>query len=344
MGEDDLSFWSNISNAPTEDWLNGVTTDNSLYGTQYDLGSGLQDAGGSGTNVGPSIYDVSVGDGSVGGSTGFDLSKIFGNLTGSQLAQLAGGVYGTYAGNQQAQAQQQAANQLLQNADPYKQYRQEAEIPFKLAQMQQYGNMQGTQNQLLQAALQKATATDPSLEAAKAKMTGYNPLSGDYGFYQKQLQQSYTDPMKIYNDQGYQTLANLFGSQIARRDAAAGRLSQYGDRATEMQGNFLKYLNDYRSGLNSAAGTSGGLQSQYANNLLGQYNGISNANLGQLQGLGNLFSQTTSGLNNLANTIAADRTAGNGAAQAAQMQTTGGLYGNYSLNPLLGALTQSFGG
>lgn len=270
----------------------------------------------------------------------------FGGLSNSALAnilKLGTGVYGAYATNQQGQAQQQIANQLLQNADPYLQYRQQAEIPFKLAQMQQYGNIQDKQNQLMNVIAQQPTiAGDPALQAYRTQAMGYNPTAGDYGFYQDQLQKTYTDPLGVYNSQGYQKLADLFGSQIARRDAASGRLSQYGDRANEMQGNFLNYLDKYRSGLNSAAGTAGSVQGNYLNSMLSGATGMQNANTGQLGALSGLFGQVNSGLNNLANTISADRTAGAGAAQAAQLQNTGSALNNAALSSLINPETISY--
>lgn len=272
----------------------------------------------------------------------------FGNLGNSGLAnllRLGTGAYGAYATNQQGQAQQQIANQLLQNADPYRQYRQQAEIPFMLAQMQQFGGMQGQQNQLLNTAMSSRAVTgDPALDAMRSKAMGYDPTAGDYGFYQDQLQKTYTDPLGIYNSQGYQQLADLFGSQIARRDAAAGRLSQYGDRANEMQGNFLKYLNDYRSGLNAAAGTSGSVQGNYLNSLLSGSANLQNANTGQLGALSGLFGQVNSGLNNLAGIITPRGTAGAGAGQAAQLASSGSALNNAALSSLISPLAQSFGG
>lgn len=352
MDENDLSFWSNISNTPTEDWMNGNTgTNDGMFNLNYDLGSGITNAGG------PNVYSpVSSQDGwtnnPVDTSTGnnFNLGNLFGGLSGTQLGQIGTGLLGAYTTNQQGQAQQQLAQQLLSNADPYKQYRQQAEIPFMLAQMQQYGGLQDKQNQLIDTMMgSKAVTGDPAVDAYKAKALGYNPLGGDYGFYQKQLQQSYTDPMKVYNDQGYQTLANLFGSQIARRDAANGRLSQYGDRATEMQGNFLKYLNDYRSGLNSAAGTSGNMQENYLNSMLGGSANLQNANTGQLGALSGLFGQVNSGLNNLAGIITPRGTAGAGAGQAASLASNGSALNNAALSSLInpgtiGLLQNSFGG
>ncbi len=47
-----------------------------------------------------------------------------------------------------------------------------------------------------------------------------------------------------------QALSGVFNNQISRRDAAAGRNSQYGARAVEEQNNFLtNSLPNYRTGL-----------------------------------------------------------------------------------------------
>lgn len=276
---------------------------------------------------------------STNGTSGINTSLL------NSLLKLGTGAYGAYAANQQGNAQQALANQLLSNADPYKTYRQQAEIPFMLAQMQQYGNLQDKQNQLVDViANSKAINGDPALDAYRAQALGYNPTQGDYGFYQKQLQNTYTDPLGVYNSAGYQKLADLFGSQIARRDAAAGRLSQYGDRANEMQGNFLKYLDSYRSGLNSAAGTSGQVQGNYLNSMLNGAAGLQNANTSQLGALSGLFGQVNSGLNNLAGIITPRGTAGAGATQAAQLASSGSALNNAALSSLINPIAQSFGG
>jgi len=263
----------------------------------------------------------------------------------NNLLKLGTGVYGAYATNQQGNAQQALAQQLLNNADPYRQYRQEAEIPFMLAQMQQYGNLQNKQNQLTDVIANSNTIQgDPQLEAYRAQAMGYNPLGGNYDFYQKQLQNTYTDPLGVYNSQGYQKLADLFGSQIARRDAAAGRLSQYGDRANEMQGNFLKYLDSYRSGLSNAASSAGQVQGNYLNSMLNGATSLQNADTSQLGALSGLFGQVNSGLNNLAGIITPRGTAGQGAAQAAQLASSGSALNNSALSSLINPIAQSFGG
>jgi hypothetical protein len=71
-------------------------------------------------------------------------------------------------------------------------------------------------------------------------------------------QQSYDDPVGMYNRPEMQALNQQFMQETARKDAALGRNSQYGARGVEAQNNFLtKSLPQYRTGLNQ------GLQTMY---------------------------------------------------------------------------------
>lgn len=123
---------------------------------------------------------------------------------------------------------------------------------------------------------------------SKAAMDRYNQQSDPFGAqraqYQAMLAQSYNDPKSLYNSPQYQSLRDIFSKQISAKDAAAGRNSQYGARSLQMQDNFNSYLNQYRAGLQGAAGANiapnmSGLQSIYQNS--------GNANKAMLTSLAN---------------------------------------------------------
>lgn len=105
-------------------------------------------------------------------------------------------------------------SKLMQQVDPYWDYRKQTEIP---------------------------------LMGAAAGAAG--KLSGLY-------QQSFTNPLASYNTPEMQALNADFMDQIQRRDAAAGRSSQYGARAVEAQNQYLtKALPTYRTNLQQGLGT-----------------------------------------------------------------------------------------
>jgi hypothetical protein len=83
-----------------------------------------------------------------------------------------------------------------------------------------------------------------------------DPFGPQRAKYQELLRQSYDDPAGLFNSPEYQGMANLFTEQINRRDAAKGR-TEAGvlPRTMELQDNFMKWLGNYREGLQKAAGT-----------------------------------------------------------------------------------------
>jgi hypothetical protein len=100
---------------------------------------------------------------------------------------------------------------------------------------------------------------------------GVDPFGPQRPYYQGLLQQSYKDPAALYNSPEFGSLNKIFQEQITRRDATKGRRAS-GDypRAIESQDYFMKWLDDYRKGLQSAAGT--GIDPQSAlSNLAGLY-------------------------------------------------------------------------
>ena len=82
-----------------------------------------------------------------------------------------------------------------------------------------------------------------------------DPFGAQRAYYQGLLNQSYSNPTSLYNSPEYQSLQALFLKDLKARDAASGRNSQYATRATQAQNYFNTYLNNYRAGLQQAAGT-----------------------------------------------------------------------------------------
>jgi hypothetical protein len=82
-----------------------------------------------------------------------------------------------------------------------------------------------------------------------------DPFGAQRPYYQDELKKAYMDPTAIYGSDEYQSLKKIFEEGIRRRDAAQGRRnSNEFPRAIELQDHFMKYLGDYRKGLNAPAG------------------------------------------------------------------------------------------
>lgn len=261
-------------------------------------GIGLSDIY-TGLKQGKSIYDMLSSAGSAGVGA---LKQIMGAVTGGDLANLGAGGLSWYLANQYADKQAALANDMMNKADPYLDYRKNVEIPNR----QKYAELAPT-------LFQNANDT-----ASLAKNT-----LGDM-FYQDRMKQTYTDPLSIYNSPEMQALNQQFMQGIERRDAAAGRNSQYGARAIEGQNNFLtNALPTYRTGL---------MQGQQGQTQQGS-------------ALGNLFSQQGQFANNVAGLgMAPSAGIGAGAEAYGKMMTESNKADTYAANPFLSALGLNMGG
>ena len=86
----------------------------------------------------------------------------------------------------------------------------------------------------------------PMMAAAAGNATGLSNL----------YRESYTNPMGAYNTPEMQAVRGGFMGDLERRDAAAGRNTQYGSRDVEAQNNYLsKTLPTYRAGITQGLGT-----------------------------------------------------------------------------------------
>lgn len=80
--------------------------------------------------------------------------------------------------------------------------------------------------------------------------------AGSAGTLGNLYQQSYTDPLSVYNRPEMQALNQKFMQETERRDAALGRNSQYGARGVQAQNQFLtNALPQYRTGLQQGLST-----------------------------------------------------------------------------------------
>ena len=80
--------------------------------------------------------------------------------------------------------------------------------------------------------------------------------AGAVGALSGLYQQSFTDPLAAYQTPEMQALNAQFMNQTQRRDAAAGRMSQYGARGVEAQNQYLtSALPEYRKNLQQGLGT-----------------------------------------------------------------------------------------
>jgi hypothetical protein len=232
-------------------------------------------------------------------SGGWSLKDVFnsGSLMNNikSLGDIAGGIYGTIAQGELADKQNDLAKWLVQNADPYREFRKWQEIPFMGEMLDRAPGLMDTAEQTSQAA--------------------YNTLTDPY--YQNKLRQSYDDPLAVYNSPEMKALSDVFMSGIERRDAAAGRNSQYGARAVEAQNNFLtNALPQYRTGLQ--AGQTGLTQ--------------------QGSALGNLFNQQGNYATQIANLGKPGGQAGAGAQGAADLMSNANAMDAFQYGSLFKAL------
>jgi hypothetical protein len=146
-----------------------------------------------------------------------------------------------------------------------------------------------------------AALADQSAKRMQDQLTGqmdkYQQAADPFGpqrpYYQDELKRAYVDPSAIYAGDEYQSLKKIFEEGIRRRDAAQGRRnSNEFPRAIELQDHFMKYLGDYRKGLNAPAGVDinpnglfGSMMTNYQQGLQNRYNALG----GYTNALGSLF-------------------------------------------------------
>lgn len=83
-----------------------------------------------------------------------------------------------------------------------------------------------------------------------------NEMMGNQRQYQNLLQSTYTNPEMYLNTPEFKALNDMYLNELKRKDAAAGRVSQYGARANLAQKTALANLGNYRQGLTGAVNAS----------------------------------------------------------------------------------------
>lgn len=229
------------------DLTNGISWQSQLAdvfrGMGLETNTALSLASGLSGDVGKTILKSVLGTGATATGTKNLLSTVLSGLTG------------IYASQNKAQDLTEAAKYLTENSNPYRSYIKDGTVggPGSVTSF-----MQGFQS--------------PANNMATAA-SGYNDM----------LKTSYTDPLSIWNSPEMQGLNNIFKQQIDRRDSAAGRNSQYGARAVEMQNNFLtNALPKYRSGLNDALNTTSTAASNFGKVATPPGSGETSQNVGTL--------------------------------------------------------------
>jgi len=143
-----------------------------------------------------------------------------------------------------------------------------------------YGANQNNKN--LQQLLQQATQ-------------GADPFASQRGFYQNQLQQSYADPQAMWNSPQWQALRSQMLEESTARDAAGGRLSDFGNRdrliAREFMGNYLPKIQQNLQGP-AGANANPSIPGQITAQLAGQLN---QSNVNQQGAYGNLLNEILKG-------------------------------------------------
>jgi hypothetical protein len=85
-----------------------------------------------------------------------------------------------------------------------------------------------------------------------------DPFGPQRGFYADRLRQSYENPQQIWDSPGWQGLRERMLRESTAKDAAAGRLTDFGNRDQMVAERFLgDYLPKYQQGLVQPSGASG---------------------------------------------------------------------------------------
>lgn len=119
--------------------------------------------------------------------------------------------------------------------------------------MQQYGKMKALGN--LYGAYQANQRQGQLNDLYNQQKGYYDQAMGNYNTLNSQIQNLQSNPTEYFNSPEWQSQNAMFMANLARKDAAQGRRSQYGARAQQMQGNFLQGLNQKTQALTQARGS-----------------------------------------------------------------------------------------
>lgn len=96
----------------------------------------------------------------------------------------------------------------------------------------------------------------------------YDTQMTHYNDYTKQMDKLSSDPTSYYNSPEYQAINANLAATLARRDAAAGRRSQYGARANQLNAQFMQNLQGKLGSLSTLRGAvpnASGMNAAYLN-------------------------------------------------------------------------------
>lgn len=84
-----------------------------------------------------------------------------------------------------------------------------------------------------------------------------DPFASQRGFYQDQLRASYQDPTQLWNSPAWQTLRQQMLQDSTAKDAASGRLTDFGNRDQRVAASFMgEYLPRMQQGLMAPSGAN----------------------------------------------------------------------------------------
>lgn len=237
------------------------------------------------------------------GGQNFGLQNI-GSMAGG-LANLWGGIQGANTANQIGG---QVAGALGQNSNAYAQ------------------QIQALQDQIRTNQQQAQQAYDAARTNAETQNRG---LEGDIGTMTSNLT-ALSDPNSPYMQMARQA--------IERKDAAAGRRSQWGERETQLAGTLADYVGKYSPSLQNSITAARNQINQNNQGLASMYSTMNNPGDRNIQALAQMLQGQLQG-------ASAANTTGRGAANAATNNMTGAITsGVNALGGLAGGLGSLFGG
>ena len=145
-------------------------------------------------------------------------------------------------------------------------------------------------SKLLQTGL-SGLASYQNNQTANRLLDMFSRYNSDADFYGNKLRETYTNPLSYLQGPEYQSIQNVAGDYLQRKDAAGGNLANNFGRQSKLQDLAMSNLNQYRQGLSGTyqnmAGISTGQGAQGAVAASGTANTPLYRSLGQLFSTGN---------------------------------------------------------
>ena len=145
-------------------------------------------------------------------------------------------------------------------------------------------------SKLLQTGL-SGLASYQNNQTANRLLDMFSRYNSDADFYGNKLRETYTNPLSYLQGPEYQSIQNVAGDYLQRKDAAGGNLANNFGRQSKLQDLAMSNLDQYRQGLSGTyqgmAGISTGQGAQGAVAASGTANAPLYRSLGQLFSTGN---------------------------------------------------------